>query len=81
MNATLRGWIDDFKHGQGKVFCDLDGWIRRRLRSILREQQKRPGIARSNGADHTRWPNAFVDGYGLISLQGARIAARQSSRR
>jgi hypothetical protein len=56
-------------------------WIRRRLRSILRKQQKRRGIARSTGADRTRWPNAVFDGYGLISLQGTRIAARQSSRR
>lgn len=81
LNSTLRGWIEYFKHGQGNMFSRLDGWIRRRLRSILRRQQKRPGIARSYGADHTRWPNAFFDGYGLISLQATRIAARQSSRR
>jgi hypothetical protein len=27
------------------------------------------GIARSSGADHTRWPSAFCDGYGLISFK------------
>ncbi len=81
LNPTLRGWIEYFKHGHGPIFRILDGWIRRRLRSILRKQQKRQGIARSNGADHRRWPNAFFDGYGLISLQGTRIAARRSSRR
>jgi RNA-directed DNA polymerase len=81
LNPTLRGWIEYFKHGQGSMFSRLDGWIRRRLRSILRKQQKRPGIARSSGADHTRWPNAFFEGYGLISLQATRVAARQSSRR
>jgi len=81
LNPTLRGWIEYFKHGQGAIFRILDGWIRRRLRSLLRKQQKRQGIARSNGADHLRWPIAFFDGHGLISLQGARIAARQSSRR
>jgi len=81
LNSTLRGWIEYFKHGQVNMFSRLDGWIRRRLRSITCRQQKRPGIARSSGADHTRWPNAFFDGYGLISLQGTRIAARQSSRR
>jgi RNA-directed DNA polymerase len=80
LNPTLRGWIEYFKHGQGKIYRELDGWIPR-LRSILRKQQKRQGIARSNGADQTRWPNAFFDSYGLISLQATRIAARQSSRR
>ncbi len=81
LNPTLRGWIEYFKHGQGAIFRILDGWIRRRLRSILRKQQKRQGIARSNGADQKRWPNAFFDGYGLVSLQATRIAARQSARR
>ena len=66
LNPTLRGWIEYFKHGQGGIFRRLDGWTRRRLRSILRKQQKRQGIARSNGADQTRWPNAFFDGSGLI---------------
>jgi RNA-directed DNA polymerase len=79
LNPTLRGWLEYFKHGQGGVFRRLDGWIRRRLRSILRKQQKRQGIARSNGADQTRWPNAFFDGHGLLSLQTARIAARRPS--
>jgi len=79
LDPTLRGWIEYFKHGQGGIFSRLDGWIRRRLRSILRKQQKRQGIARSNGADQIRWPNAFFDGCGLISLQATRIAARQPS--
>jgi len=76
LNPTLRGWIEYFKHGQGAICRILDGWIRRRLRSILRKQQKRQGIARSNGADQKRWPNAFFDGHGLVSLQATRIAAR-----
>jgi len=79
LNPTLRGWFEYFKHSHGGMFGRLDGWIRRRLRSILRKQQKRQGIARSNGADQIRWPNAFFDGHGLFSLRSAHVAARQSS--
>jgi RNA-directed DNA polymerase len=79
LNPALRGWFDYFKHSHRWTFGMLDGWIRRRLRSILRKQQKRQGIARANGADQTRWPNAFFDGHGLFSLQRAYEAARQSS--
>ncbi len=79
LNPTLRGWFEYFKHSHRWTFGMLDGWIRRRLRSILRKQQKRQGIARANGADQTRWPNAFFDDHGLFSLQRAYEAARQSS--
>jgi RNA-directed DNA polymerase len=79
LNPTLRGWFEYFKHSHRWTFSTLDGWIRRRLRSILRKQQKRQGVARANGADQTRWPNAFFDGHGLFSLQRAYEAARQSS--
>jgi RNA-directed DNA polymerase len=81
LNPTLRGWFEYFKHSHYRTFSRLDGWLRRRLRSLLRKQQKRQGIARSNGADQIRWPNAFFDGHGLFSLQKAHVAACQSSRR
>ena len=79
LNPTLRGWFEYFKHSHRWTFRRLDGWIRRRLRSLLRKQTKRGGIARTNGADQTRWPNAFFDGHGLFCLQNAHAAARQSS--
>jgi RNA-directed DNA polymerase len=79
LNPTLRGWFEYFKHSHRWTFGTLDGWIRRRLRSLLRKQQKREGVARANGADQTRWPNAFFDGHGLFSLQKAHEAACQSS--
>jgi RNA-directed DNA polymerase len=59
----------------------IDGWVRRRLRSILRQQQRSGGIASVRGADQTRWPNAFFAEHGLFSLQDAHDAVRQSSRR
>jgi RNA-directed DNA polymerase len=78
LNPPLRGWCEYFKHSHRWMFGTLDGWIRRRLRSILRKQTKRQGIARPNGADQTRWPNAFFDGHGLFSLRRAHETARQS---
>jgi hypothetical protein len=58
LNPMLRGWYGYFKHAQGRVFQTLDALIRRRLRALLRKQEKRPGFGR-NHADHRRWPNAF----------------------
>ena len=58
---------------------DLDGWLRGRLRNILRRRQHRRG--RASGADHHRWPNAFFAEQGLYSLVLAHEQACQSSRR
>jgi RNA-directed DNA polymerase len=79
LNPTLRGWFEYFKHSHRWTFGMLDGWIRRRLRSLLRKQQRRQGIAGTRGADQTRWPNAFFDGNKLFSLRRAYDVARQSS--
>ena len=81
LNRTLRGWFEYFKHCHPWTFSMLDGWIRRRLRSLLRKQLGRKGIARTHGDDHRRWPNAFFAKHGLFSLQEAHAQARQSSRR
>ena len=37
-----RGWYGYLKHAQGRVFQILDALIRRRLRALLRKQEKRP---------------------------------------
>jgi RNA-directed DNA polymerase len=79
LNPTLRGWFEYFKHSHRWVFGMLDGWIRRRLRSLLRKQQGWRGIAGTHGADQKRWSNAFFDEHGLFSLQRAYELARQSS--
>jgi RNA-directed DNA polymerase len=79
LNPMLRGWFEYYKHSHRWIFRTLDGWIRRRLRSLLRKQQGRRGIAGTRGADQTRWPNAFFDEHGLFSLRNAHDLARQSS--
>ncbi len=45
LNPVLRGWFGYFKHARGSTFRALDGFIRRRLRAILRAQEKRPAEA------------------------------------
>jgi RNA-directed DNA polymerase len=80
MNRTLKGWFEYYKHSHKWTFPMLDGWIRRRLRSILRKQSKRAkGI--SGNIDHFRWPNKFFQELGLFSLEGAHALLIQSSRR
>jgi RNA-directed DNA polymerase len=80
LNRTLHGWFEYFKHSHRWGLADIDGWIRRRLRSLLRKQQGLPGIARTSGADQSRWPNAFFESHGLFDLQTAHAIARQSPR-
>lgn len=77
LNPMLRGWYGYFKHAQGRVFQTLDALIRRRLRAILRKQEKRPGFGRCH-ADHRRWPNAFFATAGLFTMVEARLQASQS---
>jgi RNA-directed DNA polymerase len=79
INPTLKGWYEYFQHSHRPTFRIVDGWVRRRLRSILRRQQGREGISKVHGADHVRWPNAYFAKHGLFSLQGARDAVGQSS--
>ena len=79
LNPTLRGWFEYFKHSQPRTFEPLDGWIRMRLRSILRRRHKRKG--RGVGWDHFRWKNAYFAERGLYSLRHAHVSACQSSLR
>ena len=79
LNRTLIGWFEYFKHSHRTTFGPLDGWIRMRLRSILR--RRRRGSGRGHGFDHFRWPNAFFAEHGLFFLSKAHASACQSARR
>ena len=79
INPKLRGWFEYYKHSHRYTFGSVDGWVRGRLRSMLR---KRRGLrGRGRGADHQRWPNAYFHERGLFSLAAAHVSAIQSSRR
>jgi RNA-directed DNA polymerase len=79
INPTLRGWFEYFKHSYPTTFRTLDGWVRMRLRSILRKRSGRTG--RGRGRDHQRWTNAYFVSHGLFCLETAYALAAQSSRR
>lgn len=76
LNPRVRGWFEYFKHSHWNVFPSVDGWMRGRLRSILRKHQGKRGIAR--GSDHQRWPNDYFDKLGLFSLKKAHSLLLQS---
>jgi RNA-directed DNA polymerase len=77
LNPMLRGWFGYFKHAHPRTFIMIDQLIRRRLRSLLRKQEKRPGFGKCQ-ADHQRWPNAFFAQAGLLALHTAWQTARHS---
>jgi RNA-directed DNA polymerase len=66
LNPILRGWFQYFKHSRATTFKIVDGWMRRRLRSILRRHHRMRGIA--NGGDNLRWPNAYFRQVGLFTM-------------
>ena len=76
LNASLRGWFEYYKHSKATAFEAVDGYIRGRLRSILRRRTHRTGKGR--GTDNQRWPNAYFTAMGLISLKQAHQAACRS---
>jgi len=75
LNPVLQGWFGYFKHAHPHTFTSLDGFIRRRLRSVLRKHARRPGFGRCL-ADHLRWTNAFFAQAGLFALHTAWLDAR-----
>ena len=79
VNGRVRGWFEYFKHSHPNTFEPLDGWVRMRLRSILRRRQHKRG--RGRGSDHQRWPNAYFASAGLFSMAAARCLAVESARR
>jgi len=76
LNPMLRGWFNYFKHAYRTTFASIDGFIRRRLRAIMRKRLKCPSLGKSR-ADHQRWPNAFFADLGLFTLKEAHRRASQ----
>lgn len=70
LNPMLRGWYNYFKHTKrsSRVFKELDGYMRRRLRSILSCFEKKRGSHRRS--NNYRWPDKYFHTRGLFSLLG-----------
>jgi RNA-directed DNA polymerase len=70
LNPLLRGWYAYYRHSRPQTFPAIDGYVRGRLRSILRKRAGRKGRAR--GCDHQRYPNAFFLDQRLFTMARAR---------
>lgn len=68
LNLTLKGWYNYFKQAHKWIFGSLDGWIRRRLRALLKRREKKTGMGKTLN-DHLKWPNKFFATAGLFSLK------------
>ncbi len=77
INPMVRGWFNYFKHAHSVAQLGIDGFARRRLRAILRKQEKRPGMGKCLD-DHLRWPNTYFATQGLFTITAARALASQS---
>jgi RNA-directed DNA polymerase len=70
INPILRGVYNYFKQVRAAALEELDGWVRGRLRGILRKRRGTRG--RGQGLDHQRWPNHYFAKLGLFSLTQAQ---------
>lgn len=73
VNPILRGWYGYFRESHPTGLNGPDGWLRRRLRALLRKREKRPGYGLSE-ADSRRWPNRWFAAQGLFSLEHGSCA-------
>jgi RNA-directed DNA polymerase len=72
-NPILCGWHGYFRESHPTGLRGPDGWLRRRLRAMLRKREKRPGYGLSE-ADSRRWPNRWFAARGLYSLEHGSCA-------
>ena len=73
VNPILRGWYGYFRGSHPTGLSGPDGWLRRRLRAMLRKREKRPGYGLSQ-ADSRRWPNRWFAAQKLFSLEHGSCA-------
>jgi RNA-directed DNA polymerase len=76
LTQTLRGWYGYFQHSHRTTFPQVDGYVRGRLRAILRKRAGKKGRAR--GTDHQQWRNHYFTELGLFSLTQAHDLVCQS---
>ena len=78
LNPILRGWFNYFKHVKKSELKAMDGFVRRRLRSILRKYQKKGGGTGRNIQDHQQWTNTHFASLGLFTMYEAHAEASRS---
>lgn len=70
VNPVLRGVYNYFKQACEGSMDEVDRWVRKRLRGILRKRSGRRGSEK--GTDKVRWPNHYFARLGLFSLEQAK---------
>jgi RNA-directed DNA polymerase len=76
INPTIRGWYAYFKQCMPLTLRAVDGFIRQRLRSIIRYRNKRRGIVK--GRENAEYPNCYFEKLGLFCMEQARLSMVQS---
>jgi len=76
LEPLLRGFFNYFRNGNSaRTFSHVTGWLRRRLRGMLRKRQYgKSGI--STRMEHFVWPNAYFAAKGLFDLQSHLVVFR-----
>ena len=74
VNRSLRGWYQYFQHRQANPFTAVDGYVPRRLRSLL--PWRLDGVGTGIGAAHQRWPKHWFARSGLWFLAKAHEWSR-----
>ena len=77
LEPLLCGFFNYFRNGNsGGIFSQCIGWLRRRLRGMLRKRQYgKSGI--STRLEHFAWPNAYFAAKGLFDLELHLVAFRR----
>lgn len=70
LNQILKGFFRYFMHVSRGELNKVTGWVRGRLRGILRKREGKKG--RGRGRDHQKWSNHYFDMQGLFNLEQAR---------
>mgnify|MGYP001549948611 CR=1 FL=1 len=78
LNPMLRGWFNYFKHARRWIFPQIDGFIRRRLRSLRIKQKTGQSFIGKSYHAHKLFPNAYFAALGLFTMTEAHAAACQS---
>jgi len=75
INRSIQGWFNYFRHCHWSIFREYDEMIRRRLRRMLLKRHRRNPQRLSR---NHRWPNAYFEDRGLLSLNMAHVSFVQS---
>lgn len=77
INPSLKGWYAYFRDSLDSALQSVDGWVRGRLRSLLRRRKKRPGM--SKGRENAEIPNQWFAERGLFGMAAAAAQRRATT--